>query len=164
LSRRCVPRIPLSYRDVGDVFGRLMNDLGLHILQSSSNPGLQALRLRVKLQPLIEGLDGPLLLTKYRALREARRRDRTFPQSPVRQDFLPGFEGSGTGLPGKCTGPRGKQYRASGEMVPGFGGNSCEIFPVNAVLFQKTVRSLFEECLKMCCCVVKQTREIRGAK
>jgi hypothetical protein len=63
-----------------DVF---MNDLGLHILQSSSNPGLQALRLRVKFQPLIEGLDGPLLLAKYRALREARRRNRTFPQSPV---------------------------------------------------------------------------------
>src|SRR3954467_10977749 len=48
-------------------------DLGLHILQSSSNPSLQYLRLRVKFQPLIEGLDGPLLLAKYRALREAQR-------------------------------------------------------------------------------------------
>ncbi len=145
-----------------DVF---VNDLGLHILQSSSNPGLQALRLRVKLQPLIEGLDGPLLLAKYRALREARQRDRTFPRGPVRQDFdyrasgeaVPGLEGSNTGL-------RGKQYRASGEEMPGFGGNSCSVFPANTVLFQKTVRSLFEECLKICCCVVKQTREIRGAK
>ena len=50
-----------------DVF---MNDLGLHILQTSSNLGLQALRLRVKVQLLIKGLDGPLLLGKYRALRE----------------------------------------------------------------------------------------------
>jgi hypothetical protein len=61
-----------------------MNDLGLHILQTSSNLGLQALRLRVKVQPLIKGLDGPLLLGKYRALREAQRRDWTFPQSPVK--------------------------------------------------------------------------------
>ena len=34
------------------------DDLGLHILQSSSNPGLQSLRLRFKFQPLIESLDG----------------------------------------------------------------------------------------------------------
>jgi hypothetical protein len=89
-----------------DVF---MNDLGLHILQSSSNPGLQSLRLRVKFQPLIEGLDGPLLLAKYRALREARRRDRTFPQSPVvkvlsyraLREAVPGLGGSNTGLRGK---------------------------------------------------------------
>jgi hypothetical protein len=108
-----------------DVF---MDDLGLHILQSSSNPGLQSLRLRVKFQPLIEGLDGPLLLAKYRALREARRRNRTFPQSPVRQDFdyralreaVPGSLGSVPGLGGSNTGLRGKWYRASGEILAQF--------------------------------------------
>jgi hypothetical protein len=64
-----------------DVF---MDDLGLHILQFSSNPGLQSLRLRVKFQPLIEGLDGPLLLDKYRALREGSIASYRFPQSPER--------------------------------------------------------------------------------
>ena len=34
-----VSRIPLSYRDVGGAFGRLMDDLGLHILQFFSQPG-----------------------------------------------------------------------------------------------------------------------------
>jgi hypothetical protein len=63
-----------------DIF---MDDLGLHILQSSSNPDLQSLRLRVKFQPLIEGLDGPLLLAKYRALREGSIASSRFPQSPV---------------------------------------------------------------------------------
>lgn len=37
-----------------DVF---MDDLGLRILQFSLNLGLQSLRLRVKFQPLIEGLE-----------------------------------------------------------------------------------------------------------
>ena len=59
------------------------DDLGLHILQSSSNPGLQSLRLRVEFQPLIEGLDGPLLPAKYRALREGSIALSRFPRSPV---------------------------------------------------------------------------------
>ena len=67
-----------------DVF---MDDLGLHILQFSLNLGLQSLRLRVKFQPLIWGLDDPLLLGKYRALREGSIASSRFPQSPVRQDF-----------------------------------------------------------------------------
>ena len=64
-----------------DVF---MDDLGLRILQFSLNLGLQSLRLRVKFQLLIEGLDGPLLLDKYRALREGSIASSRFPQSPVR--------------------------------------------------------------------------------
>ena len=95
-----------------DVF---INDLGLHILQTSSNLGLQALRLRVKVQPLIKGLDGPLLLGKYRALREGPIASLRFPQSPVRQDFdyralreaVPGSLGSVPGLGGSNTGLRG---------------------------------------------------------
>jgi hypothetical protein len=89
-----------------DIF---MDDLGLHILQSSSNPGLQSLRLRVKFQPLIEGLDGPLLLAKYRALREGSIASSRFPQSPVvkvlsyraLREAVPGLGGSNTGLRGK---------------------------------------------------------------
>ena len=108
-----------------------MDDLGLHILQFPSNPGLQSLRLRVKFQPLIEGLDSPLLLDKYRALREGSIASSRFPQSPVRQDFdyralretVPGSLGIVPGLGGSNTGLRGKCYRASGEMLPGFGGN-----------------------------------------
>ena len=96
-----------------DVF---MDDLGLHILQFSSNPGLQSLRLRVKFQPLIWGLDDPLLLGKYRALREGSIASSRFPQSPVRQDFdyralreaVPGSLGIVPGLGGSNTGLRGK--------------------------------------------------------
>ena len=117
-----------------------MNDLGLHILQTSSNLGLQALRLRVKVQPLIKGLDGPLLLGKYRAVREGPIASLRFPQSPVRQDFdyralreaVPGFGGSNTGL-------RGKQYRASGEIPTPFSLQMEYFFKRRSVLCLKSV-------------------------
>ena len=48
---------------------------------------------------------------------------------------IPGSEGSDTGFSGKCTGPRGKRYRALGEMIPGFGGNFFAIFPANKAVF-----------------------------
>ncbi len=127
-----------------DVF---MDDLGLRILQFSLNPGLQSLRLRVKLQPFIEGLDGPLLLDKYRALREARRRDRTFPQSPVSQDFdyralreaVPGSLGIVPGLGGSNTGLRGKWYRASEEIIARFSLQIRYFFKRRSVLCLKSV-------------------------
>ena len=127
--------------------GDFTDDLGPHILQSSSNSGLQSLRLRVKFQPLIEGLDGPLLLAKYRALREARRRDRTFPQSPVRQDFdyralreaVPGSLGIVPGLGGSNTGLRGKWYRASGEIITQISLQMRYFFKKRSVLCLKSV-------------------------
>ena len=127
-----------------DVF---MNDLGLHILQTSSNLSLQALRLRVKVQPLIKGLDGPLLLGKYRALREGPIASLRFPQSPVRQDFdyralreaVPGSLGIVPGLGGSNTGLPGKWYRASGEIVARFSLQIRYFFKRRSVLCLKSV-------------------------
>jgi hypothetical protein len=126
-----------------DVF---MDDLGLRILQFSLNLGLQSLRLRVKFQLLIEGLDGPLLLDKYRALREGSIASR-FPQSPVRQDFdyralreaVPGSLGIVPGLGGSNTGLRGKWYRASEEIIARFSLQIRYFFKRRSVLCLKSV-------------------------
>jgi hypothetical protein len=127
-----------------DVF---MDDLGLRILQFSLNPGLQSLRLRVKFQLLIEGLDGPLLLDKYRALREGSIASSRFPQSPVRQDFdyralreaVPGSLGIVPGLGGSNTGLRGKWYRASEEIIARFSLQIRYFFKRRSVLCLKSV-------------------------
>lgn len=91
----------------------------------------------------------------YRASGEDSRQCRPLPWRPgIQQRRVPGFGGRLTGPPGKDSGLWGKRYRASGEIIPGFGGNLLTNLPAKWRVFQKPVVPLFVCCLEICCCFV----------
>jgi hypothetical protein len=83
----------------------------------------------------------------YRASGEGSRHRRSLPWQPgIQQRRVLGFGGRLTGPRGKDSGLWGKRYRASGEIIPGFGGNLLEILPANLEFCTKPVVPLFVCC------------------
>ena len=130
--RHGVAGIPLSNGACVALFGVLVRGVGRYMLQFSPHHPSESLHLLGCIATWTEDFYGTLLRACYRASGEVSSSEFTLTGEPGKKILsIPGTGGRGTGLRGKRTGPPGKRYRASGEMIPGFGGNFLAVFPAN---------------------------------